>query len=173
MSSFIFYHNLIELHEPLKAENIHGLEAEEEYGRKVSQRHSSLEKGSMLAGSEMQQTRVRTERSLQQVKMAPSWSSVQPLSCVRLFATPWTEAHQASLSIINSQSLLKLMSIESVMPSNHLILCCPLLLMPPVRKLGPQYYNHKELNPEKSLNELGRSSSRQESNWQHFDSSIL
>ena len=49
-------------------------------------------------------------------------------SCVRLFATPWTAAHQASLSIINSQSLLKLMSIESVMPSNPLILCCRLLL---------------------------------------------
>ena len=54
--------------------------------------------------------------------------SVQWLSHVRLFATPWTAARQASLSITNSQSLLKLMSIESVMPSNHLILCCPLLL---------------------------------------------
>ena len=49
-------------------------------------------------------------------------SSVQSLSCVRLFMIPWTAAHQASLSITNSQSLLKLMSIESVMPSNHLIL---------------------------------------------------
>ena len=58
--------------------------------------------------------------------------SVQLLSCVRLFATPWTAAHQASLSITNSQSLLKLMSIESVMPSNHLILCCPLLLLPSI-----------------------------------------
>ena len=56
-------------------------------------------------------------------------ASVQSLSCVRLFATPWTVAHQASLSITNSQSLLKLMSIESVMPSNHLILCCPRLLL--------------------------------------------
>ena len=55
-------------------------------------------------------------------------SSVQSLSCVRLFATPWTAAHQASLCITNSRSLLKLMSIESVMPSNHLILCRPLLL---------------------------------------------
>ena len=54
-------------------------------------------------------------------------SSVQLLSCVRLFATLWTAAHQASLSITNSQSLLKLMPIESVMPSNHLILCRPLL----------------------------------------------
>ena len=52
----------------------------------------------------------------------------QSLSHVRLFATPWTAARQASLSITNSQSLLKLMSIESVMPSNHLILCRPLLL---------------------------------------------
>ena len=55
-------------------------------------------------------------------------SSVQSLSHVRLFATPWTAAHHASLSITNSWSLLKLMSIESVMPSNHLILCHPLLL---------------------------------------------
>ena len=59
-------------------------------------------------------------------------SSVQSLSPVQLFATPWTAAHQASLSITNSQSLLKLMSIESVMPSNHLILCHPLLLPPSI-----------------------------------------
>jgi len=59
-------------------------------------------------------------------------SSVQSLSRVRLFATPWTAAHQVSLSITNSRSLLKLMSIESVMPSNHLILCCPLLLLPSI-----------------------------------------
>ena len=55
-------------------------------------------------------------------------SSVQSLSRVRLFATPWTAARQASLTITYSWNLLKLMSIESVMPSNHLILCCPLLL---------------------------------------------
>ena len=61
-----------------------------------------------------------------------SLSSVQPLSCVRLFVTPWTVAPQAPLSITNSWSLLKLMSIESVMPSNHLILCRPLLLLPPI-----------------------------------------
>ena len=54
---------------------------------------------------------------------------VQSLSCVGLFATPWTAAHQASLSFTISQSLLKLMSMESVMPSNHLILCHPLLLL--------------------------------------------
>ena len=59
-----------------------------------------------------------------------SW--VQLLSPVRLFATPWTVAHQASLSITSSQSLLKLMSIESVMPSNHLIFCHPLLLLPSI-----------------------------------------
>ena len=57
------------------------------------------------------------------------FSSVQSLGRVRLFATPWTAARQASLSITNSRSLLKLMSIESVMPSNHLILCHPLLLL--------------------------------------------
>ena len=60
------------------------------------------------------------------------FSSVQSLNHVQLFATPWTVARQASLSIINSQSLLKLMSIDSVMPSNHLILCCPLLLLPSI-----------------------------------------
>ena len=60
------------------------------------------------------------------------FSSVQSLSRVQLFVTPWTAAHQASLSITNSQSLLKLMSVESVMPSNHLILCCPLLLLPSI-----------------------------------------
>ena len=54
------------------------------------------------------------------------------LSCVRLFVTPWTAARQVSLSITNSQSLLKLMSIESVMPSNHLILCHPLVLPPSI-----------------------------------------
>ena len=60
------------------------------------------------------------------------FSSVQLLSHVWLFANPWTAARQASLSITNSQSLPKLMSIESVMPSNHLILCCPLLLPPSI-----------------------------------------
>ena len=60
------------------------------------------------------------------------FSTVQSLSHVRLFATPWTAAHQGSLPIINFQSSPKLMSIESVMPSNHLILCCPLLLLPSI-----------------------------------------
>ena len=82
--------------------------------------------------------------------------SVQSLSCVRLFATPWTAACQASLSITNSQSLFKLRSIELVMPSNQLILCCPLLLLPSIfpsirvfsnesvlciTKVGSTYYN--------------------------------
>ena len=58
--------------------------------------------------------------------------SVQSLSCVQLFETPWTAVHQASLSIMNSQSLLKLMSIESVMPSNHLNLCHPFFLPPSI-----------------------------------------
>ena len=60
------------------------------------------------------------------------FSSVQSFSYVGLFATPWTAARQASLSITNSRSLLQLMSIESVMPSNHLILCHPLLLLPSI-----------------------------------------
>ena len=60
------------------------------------------------------------------------FSSVQSFSCVRLFVTPWIAAHQASLSITNSGSSLKLMSIKSVMPSSNLILCCPLLLLPPI-----------------------------------------
>ena len=64
--------------------------------------------------------------------MTMSVSSVQLLSGVWLFATPWTAACQASLSITNSQPLLKLMSAESVMPSNHLILCCALLLSPSI-----------------------------------------
>ena len=59
-------------------------------------------------------------------------SSVQSLSCVRLFVTQWIAACQASLSITNSRSLLKPMSIESVMPSNHLVLCCTLLLLPSI-----------------------------------------
>ena len=60
------------------------------------------------------------------------FSSVQSLSCVQFFATPWVAAHQASLSITNYRSSLKLMSIESVMPSSHLIFCCRLLLLPSI-----------------------------------------
>ena len=64
--------------------------------------------------------------------IVPPFRSVQSLSRVRLFAAPWTAARQASLSITNSQSLLKLISIESMMPSNHLIFCRPLLLLPSI-----------------------------------------
>jgi len=60
------------------------------------------------------------------------FSSVQSLSCVQLFVTPWTAAHQASLSITKSWDLLKPMFIELLMPSNHFILCCPLVLPPSV-----------------------------------------
>ena len=63
--------------------------------------------------------------------MNNQFSSVQSLRHVQLFVAPWTAACQASLSITNSRSLLKLMSIELLMPSNHHILCCPLLLLPP------------------------------------------
>ena len=70
---------------------------------------------------------------IEQIPLGPSqFSSLQLLSRVRLFVTPWTAACQASLSITNSRSLLKLMSIESVMPSNHLILCHPLLPLPSI-----------------------------------------
>ena len=66
------------------------------------------------------------------VLLQVQFSSVHSLSRVRLFATPWTAARQASLSINNSRSSLKLTSIKSVMPSSHLIFCCPLLLLPPI-----------------------------------------
>ena len=70
--------------------------------------------------------------------------SVQLLSHVQLFVTPWTAAHQAALSITNSRSLLKLMSIELVMPSNHLILCHPLLL-PPSIFLSIRVFSHESV----------------------------
>ena len=66
------------------------------------------------------------------IQKSHSWASVQLLSCVWLLVTPWTAAYQASLSITNSRSLLKFTSIESMMPYTHLILCHPLLLLPPV-----------------------------------------
>ena len=73
------------------------------------------------------------------------FSSVQSLSRVRLFATPWIAARQASLSITNSQSLLKLMRIDSVMSSSHLILCHPLLLLPPIPPSIRVFYNESTL----------------------------
>ena len=69
-------------------------------------------------------------------------SSVQLLSRVQLFATPWIAARQASLSITNSRSSPRLTSIQSVMPSSHLILCCPLLLLPPV-SLSIRVFSHQ------------------------------
>ena len=72
-------------------------------------------------------------------------SSVQLLSHVRLFATPWIAALQASLSITNSRSLFKLMSIELVMPSSHLILCRPLLLLPPIPPIIRVFSNESTL----------------------------
>jgi len=77
------------------------------------------------------------------VKQVRQFSSVQSLSHVWLFATPWTAAHQASLPINNSWSLLKLMSIESVMPSNHLILCIPLL--PPAIFPGIRVFSNESV----------------------------
>ena len=71
-------------------------------------------------------------KQISKVVFVYQFSSVQSLSCAQFFVTPWTAACQTSLSITNSWSLLKLMSVESVMPSNHLILCCPLLLSPSI-----------------------------------------
>ena len=76
----------------------------------------------------------------------PGFSSVQSLSRVRLFTTPWTAAHQASLSIANSQSPPKLMFIESVMLSNHLILCRPLLLPPSIFPSSRVFSNESVLH---------------------------
>ena len=74
-----------------------------------------------------------------------SLCSVQSLICAQLFATPWTAACQVSLSIANSRTLLKLVSIELVMPSGHLILCCPLLLLPPIPPNSRVFSNESTL----------------------------
>ena len=76
--------------------------------------------------------RILTSLPSPSVNLTVQFSSVQLLSCVWLFVTPWTSAHQASLSITNCRSPPKPMSIESVMPSNHLTLCRPLLLLPSI-----------------------------------------
>ena len=78
-------------------------------------------------------------------EVGAKFSSVQWLSCVRLFVTPWTASQQAFLSITNSHSLLKLISIESVMPSNHLILCHPLLLPPSIFPSNRVFSNESAL----------------------------
>ena len=82
-------------------------------------------------GVTQSQTRLK-QLSFSHTQAHTQLSSVQSLSRIRLFATPWTTAHQTFLSITNSQSLLKLLSIELVMPSNHLILCHPVLLPPSI-----------------------------------------
>ena len=82
--------------------------------------------------TELRSTTFPQKRNIHSSQILHLISSVLSLSHVRLFGTLWTAAHQASLSITNSRSLLKLMSFESVMPSNHLILCHPLLLLPSV-----------------------------------------
>ena len=84
------------------------------------------------------------------------FSLVQSLSRVQLFATPWIAARQASLSITNSRSLPKLMSIESVMPSNHLILCHPLLLLPPIPPSIRVFSNQSLFQWVNSLHEVAK-----------------
>ena len=84
--------------------------------------------------------------SLLHFKSSYQFSSVQSLSRVQLFATPWIAEHQASLSITNSQSSLKLTSIELVMPSSHLILCRPLLLLPPIVPIIRIFSNESTLH---------------------------
>ena len=80
----------------------------------------------------IQQNWVWHKPSWRRSPLTPPFSSVQSLSCVRLFAIPWTSAGQASLFITNFQSLLKLMFIDSVMPTNNFILCPPVLLLPSI-----------------------------------------
>ena len=100
------------------------------------------------------------------------FSSVQLLSCVWLFVTPWNAAHQASLSITNSQSLPKLMSIESVMPSNHLILCHPLLLPPSIFPRIRVFFNESVLRirwPKYWSFSFSISTSNEYSGWFHLE----
>ena len=80
------------------------------------------------------------------IQILYSISSVQSLSRGRLFATPWIAARQASLSITNSRSSLRLMSIQSVIPSSHLILCRPLLLLPPIPPIIRDFSNESTLH---------------------------
>ena len=103
----------------------------EDHGDSPSQRALRL---LVLSASSPRRTGMLADwlQEIQPCPFSTSQCSVQSLSRVRLFLTPWTAARQASLSVTNSQSLLKLMSIESVMPSSHLILCRPLLLSPSI-----------------------------------------
>ena len=88
--------------------------------------------GKWIAGSETKMWSMETSLDAGDIIGAVAMTVVQLLSCVRLFESTWTAACQASLSFYNSQSLLKLMSIESVIPFNHLVLGCPLLLLPSI-----------------------------------------
>ena len=90
--------------------------------------HQYVKEGSKSERKELQ----NSQKIIRQQYLVLQFSSVLLLSRVRLFATPWIAAHPASLSITNSRSSLRLTSIESVMPSSHLILCHPLLLLPPI-----------------------------------------
>ena len=98
-----------------------------------------------------------------------TFSSVQSLSRVRLFVTPWTVAHQASLSITNSQSPLKLMSVASVMPSNHLILCRPLLLLPSTFPSIRVFFSESVLDHKKINNFV----KQKENSWKDITKEII
>ena len=87
-----------------------------------------------------------TSAQLLEISSVSGVISVQSLSCAQLFATPWTGAHQSSLSITNCQSLLKLMPIELVVPSSHLILYCPLLLLPSILP-SIRVFSHESVLP--------------------------
>ena len=102
---------------------------DEHWGARVSFNSGFLGVYTILPSSSLTLYSASGERVL--LLIPSQFSSVQSLSCVQLFVTPWIAARQASLSITNSWSSLRLMSIESMMPSSHLILCCPLLLLPP------------------------------------------
>ena len=95
-------------------------------------RANSLEKTLMVGKIEGKTSGQQKMRQLDSISNSTDISSVQLLSRVQLFATPWIAAHQASLSVTISRISLKLTSIESVTPSSHLILCRPLLLLPPI-----------------------------------------
>ena len=104
-----------------------------------------------LLSNQLKASRAKTEVSRRnsawkQQHRKPQFSSVQSLSCAQLFATPWIAAHQASLSITNSQSPPKPTSIELVMPSNHLILCCPFLLLPSIFPSISAFSNESDLH---------------------------
>ena len=93
---------------------------------------ANLENSAVATGLEKKHNAKECSNYCTTAHISVQFSSVQLLSRVRLFLTPWTAARQASQSITNSQSFHKLMSIRSVMSSNHLILCCPLLLLPSI-----------------------------------------